>query len=400
MIHETPHEITPDLLRLAASHFHTALADPERSVPEESMTTLNTYHGTAREVVDIVLERAIKALRTDCRVVPKFTRSEWELFFARAGALAAEDLNWLDDRLSLLEKRLIGASNTLCAIEDLIEVPITRMKIEDRTMKTCADIRSVTATLPPRLLIHGLEGTGKTTLAAQFPKPVFLQTEDGTPGKLELASFGLLEDLNGVREAITALGNEANGFRTLVLDSLDALEPLIWSAVCREHSWSSIEAPGYGKGYVETDTVWRDLLAGFDWLRRRGMIIVLIAHSAVETINDPRAPSYTSYQLRVHKRARALLQDWADAIGFLANDVVVKSEDVGFGRKRVRADGGSQRYLHFEARPAFTAKSRYALPAKLPVSLDFDFTAKLAPLLPTAAPERAVPLRAAGGTQT
>jgi hypothetical protein len=122
MIHETPHEITPDLLRLAASHFHTALADPERSVPEESMTTLDTYHGTAREVVDIVLERAIKALRTDCRVVPKFTRSEWELLFARAGALAAEDLNWLDDRLSLLEKRLIGASDTLCAIEDLIEV--------------------------------------------------------------------------------------------------------------------------------------------------------------------------------------------------------------------------------------------------------------------------------------
>jgi hypothetical protein len=265
-------------------------------------------------------------------------------------------------------------------------------------MKTLADVHSVTATLPPRLLIHGLEGVGKTTLAAQFPKPVFLQTEDGTPGKLELASFGLFEDLNGVREAITALGNETNGFRTVALDSLDALEPLIWSAVCREHGWPSIETPSYGKGYVETDATWRDLLAGFDWLRRtRGMIIVLIAHSAVEIVNDPRVPSYTSYQLRVHKRARALLQDWADVIGFLANDVAVKSEDVGFGRKRVRADSGSQRYLHFEARPAFTAKNRYALPAKLPVSLDFDFANKLAPFFPPAAPERTVPLRAAKG---
>jgi hypothetical protein len=268
-------------------------------------------------------------------------------------------------------------------------------------MKTLADIHPTTATLPPRLLIHGLEGTGKTTLAARFPKPVFLQTEDGTPGALELASFGPLEDLNGVREAITALGNETNGFRTLVLDSIDALEPLIWSAVCRERGWSSIEAPGYGRGYVETDAAWRDLLAGLDWLRRiRAMTIVLIAHSAVETINDPRAPSYTSYQLRVHKRARALLQDWVDAIGFLATDVAIKNEDIGFGRKRVRADGGSQRYLHFEARPAFTAKSRYALPAKMPVPLDFDFANKLAPFFPPAAPEGTVPLRAAKGGQS
>ena len=208
---------------------------------------------------------------------------------------------------------------------------------------------------------------------------------------------GLLEDLNSVREAIAALGSEAHGFRTLALDGVDALEPLIWSSICRERGWSSIETPGYGKGYVETDAVWRDLLAGFDWLRRRGMTIVLIAHSAVETITDPRVPAFTSYQLRVHKRARALLQDWCDAIGFLSVDIVIKAEDAGFGRKRVRADGGSQRYLHFEPRPAFTSKSRYPLPAKMPVPLDFDFAAKLAPFLPPAAPEGTVPLRAAGG---
>jgi hypothetical protein len=263
--------------------------------------------------------------------------------------------------------------------------------------KTLADIRQTTATLPPRFLIHGLEGVGKTRLAAAFPDPVFLQTEDGTPGGLELASFGALEDLGAVREAIAALGSEPHGYRTFVLDSVDALEPLVWSAVCREHGWPSIESPGYGRGFVEADATWRDLLAGFDWLRRtRGMIILLITHSAIETINDPRAPTYTSYQLRVHRRARGLLQDWADVIGFLATDVITKSEDVGFGKKRVRADGGALRHLHFEGRPAFTAKNRYALPAKMPVPIDFDFASKLAPLLPSA-PVEAIPIRAAGG---
>jgi hypothetical protein len=256
------------------------------------------------------------------------------------------------------------------------------------------DIHCTVATLPPRVLIHGLEGVGKTTLAARFLRPVFLQTEDGT-GALALESFGLLEELEAVRASVAALGNEPHDFRTLVLDCIDALEPLIWQAVCRERGWSSIEAPGYGRGYVETDAVWRDLLAAFDWLRRtRGMTIVLIAHSAVETVNDPRVPSYTSYQLRVHKRARGLLQDWADVIGFLAPDIAVKSDDVGFGRKRARADGGSLRHLHFEARPAFVAKNRFALPAKMPVPLDFDFASKLAPLLPSPAPAAPVPIRA------
>ena len=129
------------------------------------------------------------------------------------------------------------------------------------------------------------------------------------------------------------------------------------------------------------------------------MTVVLLGHSAIETVNDPRAPSYTSYQLRLHKRARALIQDWADVVGFLATDFVIKSEDVGFARKRVRADGGSQRYLHFENHPAFTAKNRYGLPAKMPVPLDFDFANKLAPFFPPAAPEGAVPLRAARGVQ-
>src|SRR5262245_46348610 len=192
------------------------------------------------------------------------------------------------------------------------------------------DVHRVTATLPPRLVIHGLEGVGKTTLAARFPSPVFLQTEDGA-GNLELATFGVLEQLGAVRDAIAVLGNESHDFRTLVLDSADALEPLIWAAVCRERGWASIESPGYGKGYVEADGVWRDLLTGFDWLRRtRGMLIVLIAHSSIETVNDPRVAGYTSYQLRLHKRARGLVQDWADIIGFLGTDVVVKTEDTGF----------------------------------------------------------------------
>ena len=249
------------------------------------------------------------------------------------------------------------------------------------------DIHEAAAMLPPRLLIHGLPGVGKTTLAAKFPRPVFLQTEDGTPAGLKLSTFGLLSSYADVRDALAALGSESHDYATVVLDSLDKLEGLIWADVCESNKWPSIEAPGYGRGYVIADRWWHDLLAGLDWLRReRGMTNVLLAHSNVETVNDPRAPSYTSYQLRLHKRARGLVQDEMDAIAFLATDVAVISEDAGFNKKRTRADGGSARWLHFENRPAFVAKSRFDLPAKVLCPKDFDVSMALASLFPRVTP--------------
>ena len=241
---------------------------------------------------------------------------------------------------------------------------------------TIGTIKRATASLPARLLIHGQEGTGKTTLASRFPSPVFLQTEDGIPVGIETDTFGMLTDFLAVRSALTALATEQHEFGTVVIDALDVLEALIWRDLCSSQGWASIEMVGYGKGYVAADNWWIDLLNGLDYLRRqRGMTVVLIAHSTIETVNDPRTASYTSYQLRLHKRARGLVQDWCDAIGFLAPDLHVKEDDAGFGKKRARADGGSQRWLHWEARPSFVAKNRYGLPAKMPVPADFSYEA-------------------------
>src|SRR6185437_11996868 len=146
--------------------------------------------------------------------------------------------------------------------------------------------------------------------------------EDGTPGDLEISSFGRLTSLDDVMDAIGALYSEEHDGKTLVIDSLDKLEPLVWAKVCQDNNWQNIEAPGYGKGYVSVDSYWRDLIEGANALRRdKNMGIVYIAHSSIENVNDPMTTSYSRFDIRLHKRAVGIFQDEADAIFFLNQDV-------------------------------------------------------------------------------
>jgi hypothetical protein len=79
------------------------------------------------------------------------------------------------------------------------------------------------------------------------------------------------------------------------------------------------------------------------------------------------------YLPKLHKRARALVCDAADVIGFLAEELRVATDDGGF-RERVRASSSNQRFLFVEGTPAYVAKNRYGMPPKIPVPADFDIS--------------------------
>ena len=219
---------------------------------------------------------------------------------------------------------------------------------------------------PPRIMCYGTAGIGKTTLGMSAPAPVFLQTEES---EVDCPTFGLLRTYAEIMDAVGALYNEPHDFQTVVLDSVDWLEPLVWRETCAVNGWANIEAPGFGKGYIAALDQWRALLDGFNALRDdKGMGIILLAHCEIKRFDSPETEPYDRYQIKLQPRASALVQEHVDAVLFCNYRVSTVKTDLGFNKKATRGVGGGDRLIYTNERPAFLAKNRYALPDSLPLS--------------------------------
>ena len=213
-------------------------------------------------------------------------------------------------------------------------------------------------------LIHGPDGVGKTTFASHAPEPIFIGTEKGSE-QLDVARLPQPQSFGALLNQISGLAKQEHPFKSVVIDSIDWLEPLVWKQVCAEAQVKTIEdyGGGYGKGYTRALEIWRGLLGQLTDLAER-FHVILIAHSKIKRFDDPnQLAGYDRYVIAVHDGAAAALRQAVDAVLFATFKERVKQASKSGSGNRGLGDG--ERVLYTEHRPGFDSKNRFGLPFEM-----------------------------------
>ena len=232
---------------------------------------------------------------------------------------------------------------------------------------------------PPRIILCGTEKIGKSTFATDMPNPVFLpiRREEGIDS-LNVARFPVCESFADVQESLVSLCEGDSEYKTVVIDSVSALEPLVWQHTCQQQNPAAenIEkvGGGFGKGYVEAVSHWRDLMAALDYLRdNKGMATVLIAHVAVRTFQDPMGDGYDQYEIDINKKALSALLRWSDCVLFANSKTFTKTVKDGMKESK-KGVMRTERCLFTQKRPSHPGGGR-GVYGQLPYELELSYAA-------------------------
>jgi len=229
---------------------------------------------------------------------------------------------------------------------------------------------------PVFMIVHGTPGVGKSTFAAEAPSPIFIASEDGT-SHLDVSRFDDSSSWIMVNNNIKTLLTEDHKYKTLVIDSIDWIEPMLWKHVCEEQKVSAIEDSfgSYGKWVGGVGQVWLEFINKLKSLRDvRGMNIILIAHTMIKAFNDPtQTHPYDRYILKMQEKHAALFIEAVDVVLFANYDIVTQKTNKT--DRKAKAFGGENRVLYTERRPAFEAKNRASLPFEMPLDWNTFYSA-------------------------
>jgi hypothetical protein len=214
-----------------------------------------------------------------------------------------------------------------------------------------------------RVVIYGVESVGKSTFAAQFPKPLFLDVEGGTAhldtDRVEIATLAELE--SAIREC------QSTDYQSVIIDSADWAERLVLEGMLATDKKKSVEDYGYGKGFVMLAEKFARLLTIADQIVAGGKNVVFIAHSKVQRVEPPDMLSaYDRYELKLTKQSAPLLKEWADELWFFK----FKTKTVESESGRSKGIGGKERIILTTHSAAYDAKTRSGLAEELPMAWD------------------------------
>lgn len=223
------------------------------------------------------------------------------------------------------------------------------------------DPQDTAETEPAYCVFYAGAKSGKTTLASEFPAPLYVRTGKGerAPAGVTMKSRGYAEEYSDIIDQADWMLEAEHNLKSYVLDSADGLEKLIHAKVCKENNVPSIEDIPYGKGYAKAFEIWQEFVGKLLQLKEAGFYVVVLSHVKAKTVPGVTTDSYPRWMPNLRDDASGALVDSADLIGFLHQRVSIKKEDAGFKKTNNRGESGGEVLIAVQERPGFIAGNRY-----------------------------------------
>jgi hypothetical protein len=224
---------------------------------------------------------------------------------------------------------------------------------------------------PIAVTIIGDAGLGKTSLAATFPKPIFIRSEDGlqaVPVDVRPDAFPVLQKADDLWPQLIALVKEEHSYQTCVIDTVTTLDSLFtdWVLDTDPKGAKSLNQAhgGFGAGRDMVASQHRRVRKACGLMMERGMNIVFVAHAETVRIEPPDANPYTKYAMRMAEKSTQPYVDNVDAVGFLRLETFVTGDG---DLKKAISDGTRQLIVH--AMAANVSKNRFGISEPLEVKM-------------------------------
>lgn len=205
----------------------------------------------------------------------------------------------------------------------------------------------------PKVMIYGLAGVGKSTLASKLKRPIFMDFEGGA-NYIGVDRTEVITDIERFYMYLNDLfTKKERDYDTVVIDSIDwFVRRAVEKAAGINNTPDGLQQTlnrsngGYGNGKQVLENFIRTrLLTALSKLTAKGVCVCLIAHADKKELMDAEGVDIEQITPKIDVNTLHAFIEWCDNIFYLKKDadgervLVLESDDVALAKNRLGLKG-------------------------------------------------------------